>query len=249
MTNPSVDIQSCDLRKEDRDGVGRPAPFASLRRHVQLLLDDGGTHGGEADDERDDLKVLRGAQERARASPNPTPFSLAAAAIASGTAAPRRRCRIVQTMNEQMVRSVPLHQQQLVRADVDRCRRMRISDPAMPPSGGAAADEPEQPFGLARIVDEVCDGPELADRAGCRGAAPRHRRPPTPTSRPVLEQEPEADEQRRHPELGDRQRRSPGQASDQPAVAGHQDPDDQAGDQQHVGQVVGAEGADEASTA
>ena len=40
-----------------------PAPLRGRGRHVELLLDDRRADGGKADDQRDDLQVLRFAQQ------------------------------------------------------------------------------------------------------------------------------------------------------------------------------------------
>ena len=61
----------------------------------------------------------------------------------------------------------------------------------MPPSDRAAADEPEQPLGLPRIVDDVGERPELADEQDAEDQAPDVERRPTPSRRAVLEQDPE----------------------------------------------------------
>ena len=45
----------------------------------------------------------------------------------------------------------------------------------MPPRLRAAADEPEQPLGLARIVDDVGERPELADEQDAEDAGRRRK--------------------------------------------------------------------------
>ena len=52
-----------DLGQELRDRVGRAGALGGLGRHVELLLDDRRADGGKADHERDDLQVLRFAQQ------------------------------------------------------------------------------------------------------------------------------------------------------------------------------------------
>src|SRR4029078_9479317 len=50
-------------REERRDRVGRAGTLRCRGGHVQLLIDDRGADRCEADDERDDLQVLRLAQQ------------------------------------------------------------------------------------------------------------------------------------------------------------------------------------------
>ena len=73
------------------------------------------------------------------------------------------------------------------------------------------------------------------------GDVERHRHP----ARVNLEQEPEQQQEDRHPALNDRQRPPARQARHQPRVAGHQDADDEPGGEHHVGEVVRTELGDE----
>ena len=101
-------------------------------------------------------------------------------------------------------------QQQVRRSDLRRVRRQRRAGDAA--ERRAAADEPEQPLRLPRVVDEVGDRPELADEQDAEDQPGQVERRPRPTS-PGLEQEPEADQHARHAHLDDRQRPSAGAAA------------------------------------
>ena len=116
--------------------------------------------------------------------------------------------------------------------------------PTMPPSDDAAADEAEQPLGLARVVDAVGERPELADEQGAEKEAPqieRHRHPLGPCS----EERPEENHDAGHDGLRDGQRPAPGQHADQPRVAQHEHADDQARPEDHPGHVDRAQAGDQ----
>jgi len=114
----------------------------------------------------------------------------------------------------------------------------------MPPKARSAPDEPEQPLGLARIVDVVGQGPELADEQDADDQPEQvesHRDP----CLICLEQHPERDEQRHHPASGARDDPAPRHQARQPAVKLHHDPDEESRCEQHIGQVVGPQLRDE----
>ena len=91
----------------------------------------------------------------------------------------------------------------------------------------AAADEPEQALGLARIVDAVGERPELADEQDAEQRAPDVEGDRDP-GRAGPEQEPEDRAWPPPSPLRDRQRPAPRQRADEPRVADHQHADDQA---------------------
>ncbi len=133
-------------------------------------------------------------------------------------------------------------QDQVDRTNSRRVRRQRRTGDAAERS--ASADEPEQPLGLARVVDDVGKRPELTDQQDTEdqpGDVERDRHP----RRVGLKQEPEDDQHHRHPGLGDREPPPAGEPRHQPRIAGHEHADDQPGAEQHVRQVVGPEVRDE----
>ena len=224
-----------------RQAVHLVAALEGLGRHVQLLFDQVGADRGKGDDQRDDLQVLRLAQHAQR-------FGAAHAFLFA-----RRR-----DARELEAAGAPLHRDhdrrrddQQRAADEEQVRgadlgggegQNRRSDDAA--EAGAAADEAEEPLGLARVVDLVGERPELADEQNAHDqpeqveAGGHH-----PGS--GLEQHPEDDEQDRHHALRRRDHpfrlEHPGAA----AVALHDHADHEAGEQRHVGDVVGPQVLDE----
>ena len=63
MTKPTIDVED-DGGEKRGDRIGRAGALGWLDGHVDLLLDDRRADRGEADDERDDLQMLRLAEER-----------------------------------------------------------------------------------------------------------------------------------------------------------------------------------------
>ena len=174
------------LREECRDRVGVVRSLQRRSRHVELLLDDRRADRGKANHQRDHLQVRRCAQQAER-------FAAADAAFLG--LAMRSRCRrcsrrsMAITSATQTPRIAALTSSRLLVPTFSTARDSeRRAHRA--PEAGAAADEAEQPLGLARVVDIVGERPELADQQDTEDQpeeVERHRHP----ARAGLEQEPE----------------------------------------------------------
>ena len=78
---------------------------------------------------------------------------------------------------------------------------------------GAAADEAEQPLGLARVVDLVGQRPELADEKTCRAAGRASTEPTVTQTAPVCSRTQNTTSSATMAELGDRNDAPAGQPS------------------------------------
>ena len=229
------------LAEEGGDAVGAAGAGGLLDRHVQLLVEQTGADRREADDQGDELQV-------ARATQHPYRFGAADPLVltAGGGARERQVARPPQDGGDDAgagEQEPAAGEQQVVRADRvdgdDHHRRRGHAAEARP-----AADEAEQSLRLAGVVNVVRQHPELADQEQAEDLPDQiegHRRP----GEADPERRPEPDQQRRDPRLGDRDHRLRRQAGRAARVELHHGPDQHAGDQQHPGQVAGAELADE----
>ena len=236
MTKPAAEIQKRIVPRERSQRVGLSAALELLGRHAHLQVEDDGAQRAEADDHGDQLNLPRGEEELKRfARTQPAEFFFAARASHGIAFAPehehhdddaeRERCRA--------------HEQEGVRTERlgDERGNARARHPAQ---HGAAADEPEQPLGLTRIVDGIGQRPELADQQDREDQSEQVERRCHPFL-PGLEQEPEHHEDDDDGALRDgndpprrRQRRDLD-------VALHDDANEDTGDELHVRKVLGAE--------
>ena len=229
-----------DLGQELRQVVGGGAALEGLRRHVELLLDEAGADRGEGDHEGDDLEVA--------GLPQQPEGLLATDALLLGRdgAAPAGGC-------------LPFHDQHRepgAQKEDARAAEQQVlgPQPANDESGQAgsghaaqarpAADEAEDALGLPRVVDVVGERPELADEQQAEDEAEQVEAHRDPVARRP-EQEPEADEHRRHQGESQRGHVAARQARHEDAVALHQHADEQARRELDVGEVVGAQARDE----
>ena len=171
----------------------------------------------------------------------PDALLLAAAAPPRPAAASRRT--ISTTSTAQRKRMPALHSSRF--SVPSRLTTRAVSPaPVMPPRLDPPPMKPNMPLRLPRVVDVVGERPELADEQDAEDQPEEVERHRDPVARRP-EEEPEGDQQRRHP--GQRQGDHPaaGQARDAHAVALHDDADQHAGRELDVGQVVGAQAGDE----
>ena len=117
-------------------------------------------------------------------------------------------------------------------------------------SGGAAqaraaADQPEQALGLARVVDVVGERPELADEQNAEDQSEQVETDRHPFGADLREEHPEEHQQHDHAGLGDRDGPAPRHRGDELRVGLHQQADHHAGPELHPRQVVGAQARDE----
>ena len=205
--------------------------------HVQLLLDDRRPSGGEADHQRGDGQVLRGAKQPERFAPaDAFAFDLA------GTGGRIVRRNDLQHDHDAGRQHDGADEKQ-IHADVfdDQGRDARAERAAQ---AGAAADEAEQPLRLPRVVDVVGQRPELADEDDAEHLAEEVEGGADPV-RTGLEQRPEDDEQDDDARLGERDDQPPRHASHAARVGVHHSANDDAAGELDVRQVVGAEAGDE----
>jgi hypothetical protein len=233
-----------DGREERGDRIGAARTLRRLRRHVELLLDDRGADRREADHERDDLQMLGASQELER-------FGGADALLFLARQRGTGRHTLLADDHahdegaEEQERGA--REEQVRRADDRGLLRERVAGDAA--ERRAAADEPEQALRLARVVHDVRERPELADEEHAEDEAGDVEGDRHPGGlREPCEQQPESEQQRRHPDLHDRQAPAPRQSRHRPRVRGHQDADDEARAQQDVGEIVGPELIDEGGT-
>ena len=149
-----------DLREEGGDGVRGSGALCRCRGHVQLLLDDGRADRGKADDERDDLQMLRLPQQRER---------LGQADAFLLFRFQRRGIGLHVFAGCDVPDQGGAHDHQRGADQQQICGSETLGvgcerGPRYAAERRAAADEPEQPLRLARVVDEVGDRPELADQ-------------------------------------------------------------------------------------
>ena len=156
----SIDVHSRTLARNAVIESVAPAPLLRGRGHVQLLLDDRRADRREADHERDDLQMFRLAQQLerfGRADPffvlRPPRRRSARPFPPEDRARPARRSISI---------SVPLISSMLV-VPIRVGVRLQDRRPGDAAERRAAADEPEQPLGLPRVVDQIRQRPELAD--------------------------------------------------------------------------------------
>jgi hypothetical protein len=230
-----------DLGEERRDGVGGARSLGRLRRHVELLLDDGRPDGGEANHEGNDLQMVRATKQIEGLGERHPLFLLDA----------RNRVRLDALARDdgRDQESAQRHEDGTDEEQVHGAERRRVAGKCRARDAAerrAPADESEHTLGLARVVHDVRERPELADEQHAENAAREVERDRHPGGTRVPEEEPpEHEQQDRHAHLRDGQRPSPRQPPHEPRVAGHQDPDEEAGGQQDVWEVVGAEAGDE----
>ena len=219
------------------------ATLGRLGRHVQLLIDDAGADRHQRDGERDHLQVLRLAQHAQRFAAAHALLFAGALQTALSSTDPARRV-IATTRPRTTPSATALDEHELPAADfLGEERGDARSERAA--GGRAAADESEEPLRGARVVNQVGQRPELADEQHAVDLAEQIER----DVNPVLargEHDPEDHQQADHPRLRDGDHPASRQQAAQPAVALHDDPDDEGGDEQDVGNVVGAERRDEA---
>ena len=110
---------------------------------------------------------------------------------------------------------------------------------------GAAADEPEDALGLARIVDVVGERPELADQQDRQDLHDDVERDRDPVLADEREQAPEQEQHDDDADLRHRNHRAARHQGDRLGVALHDDADRDAQCKGHPRQLVGAEAVDE----
>jgi hypothetical protein len=211
-----------------------------LDSHVQLLLDHVGADRREADDERDHLEVLRLAQQGERIA-DADPGLLARRGDAGQLHVPPVLEDVEHDAHAHREQR-RAHEQQVRRAH--HLRELQQAGAHDPAKARSAADEPEDAFGLPRVEDVVGERPELADEEDAEDQAEeveRRRHPPGPR----LEPDPEEHQDGDQAGLGDRDGPAPRHLRDRRAVALHDEADRHPRHQRDVGQVVGAEIADE----
>ena len=130
------------------------------------------------------------------------------------------------------------------RADEEQVVRSELSDRELgdrvaqrTAQAGPAADQAEQPLGLARVVDVVGQRPELTDEKNPENLAEDVERDRDPHGL-CLQQDPEHTEQDDDGRLGQRNDVLAGQATRGAAVQVHENADEDRRPQQHPRQVV-----------
>ena len=240
-----LDEEPGDRRIEDDVGEERRARILSgdrfLDGHVELLLDDAGADGREADDERNHLEVRRCPEQLDRFERAHALVLVAGNLAVIGRRLLPRRDRPHD--DEAHAEREGRDEEQVVRAEGLRVvsREARSDDTAQ---ARAAADEPEQALGLARIEDHVRERPELANEEAAGQDAPEveHDRHPLLAA---LEEQPEHEEQPHHHGLGGRKHPAARQEAHGAGVALDDEAHDESRDELDVGQVVGAKRIDE----
>ena len=231
-----------DLRQERGDAVGVGLALGLGRRHVELLLDDGRADGGKRDHERDDLQVARPTQQRQRFAaadallfPRLRRVGLAGAFVAADDAHDDEQAHH---------HDAGAHEQHRLGAEFfDESRGDGRAGGAA--QAGAAADQPEQTLGLARVVDVVGQRPELADEQNAEDQPEQIEADRDPLGADLREQHPEEHQQHDHAGLGDRDRPAPRHRRDELRVGLHDQANHHAGPELHPRQVVGAQARDE----
>ncbi len=229
-----------DLREEGADRVGLAAPLEHLGRHVELLIDQRRAERTERDDDGDELDLPRFAQQREGARE-------ADAALLLGRRRRGSRVPLALDNDRDDARAGDQRdgaaEQKCARC---RCRGWRRGDRGAghPAERDTAADEPEHPLGLARVVHAVGQRPELTDEQHAQQQAPQIEGDRHPFAAP-LEQNPETHHDSGHADLCDRQRPAPWQCSDHARVGHHEDADDEARPENDPGDVHRAETGDQ----
>ncbi len=187
-----------DLAEKRRDAGRAARARGLLDRHVELLVEQPGPDGGEADDQRDQLQMPRFSQHLKR------PLSADAfLGTRGGDIGETDSCRPHHAGDDRDARQQQdsAHEDHRVRADLlDQQRQRGGSGHAA--QTGAAADEPKEPLGLTRVVDVVGERPELADQKQTHDLPEEVERDRCPRLA-GLKQEPEQGQKRHQAELGD----------------------------------------------
>ncbi len=242
---PDLDDESrrgdgeADLCQKLRHGVAAPQ---LLRRHVHLLIDEGGAQRAEGDHQRDELYLPRLRQQGDRPLdgdafffPNASRFDRAAGRFLSFENHPdehRAEAQRARAPEQHRIRADGVH---------DERRQCRAGHATQ---RDATAHEPEQSLGLPRIVDAVCERPELTDEQDADDGAPNVERDRDPALlRP--EQRPERNHDAGHAGLNDRERPATRKHREQPRIAKHQDANQQPVGEDDVGNIDRAETVDQ----
>ena len=205
-----------------------PSAAVGFGRHVQLLLDDPGPGGGEADDEGDDPEVPRRAEQGYR-------LATTHAALLDdevGGCADRVAGADGPDDDDADDENGRRHEQEVVGSDLldDGGRDLRTQGAAQARTG---PDEPEEPLGLPGVIEIVGQRPELADEQDPQdqaGEVERHRGP----HRAGPQEKREHDEQGDDAGLRDGNHKPAWESPDGAGVEVHQHADEDAGRQLHV---------------
>ncbi len=231
-----------DLREKGGDAVGVGPALGLGRGHVELLLDDGRADGGKGDDQGDDLQ-MPGAAQQGDGLAAANPFFLTRLGRVGPAGA--------------LIGADDAHHDGQAHgqdggADEQHRRRAQFLDQRRgdggterPAQTGAAADETEQALGLARVVDVVGQGPELADEQDAEHQPVEVEPDRNPLAADLGEEHPEDHEQHDHAGLRDRDRPPARHAGHELGIGLHQHADDHAGGELDPRQIVGAEAGDE----